>query len=62
MELPVDVFSRLVSVKTEKGIKSRDPADNKILECAIVTEVDYIISGNQDLLVMKEVKERLAVG
>ncbi len=49
-------FSRLVSVKTEIGIKSRDPSDNKILECAIASEVDYIISGDQDLLVMKEVE------
>ena len=49
-------FSRLVSVKTKIGIRSRDPADNKILECAIASEVDHIISGGQDLLVMKEVE------
>ena len=49
-------FSRLVSVNYKSDIKSRDPADNKILECAITSEVDYIISGDQDLLVMKEVE------
>ncbi|OYT44846.1 MAG: putative toxin-antitoxin system toxin component, PIN family [Candidatus Thorarchaeota archaeon] len=49
-------FSRLVSVKTKMGIKSRDPADNNILECAIASEVDYFISGDQDLLVTKEVE------
>ncbi|MBN1390213.1 MAG: putative toxin-antitoxin system toxin component, PIN family [Candidatus Thermoplasmatota archaeon] len=50
-------FSRLVSVKDRSDIKSRDPTDNKILECAIASEVDYIISGDQDLLVMKEVEQ-----
>ena len=44
-------FSRLVSV-TDKS----DTADNKIIECAITSEVDCIISGDQDLLVMKEVE------
>ncbi|MCU0799104.1 MAG: putative toxin-antitoxin system toxin component, PIN family [Candidatus Thermoplasmatota archaeon] len=47
-------FSKLVSVRTKIDIKSRDPADNKILECAIASEVDYIISGDQDILSMKE--------
>ncbi len=49
-------FSRFVSIKVKSDIKSRDPADNKILECAITSEVDYIISGDQDLLVMKVVE------
>lgn len=49
-------FSKLISVKTDIDIKSRAPSDNQILECAIVSEVDYIISGDQDLLVMKEVE------
>jgi putative PIN family toxin of toxin-antitoxin system len=49
-------FSKFISVKTDIDIKSRAPSDNKILECAIVSEVDYIISGDQDLLVMKEVE------
>lgn len=49
-------LSRLVSIKVKSEIKSRDPADNKILECAITSEVDYIISGDQDLLVLKEVE------
>lgn len=49
-------FSRLVSIKVKSDIKSRDPADNKILECAVVTNVDYIITGDEDLLVMKDVE------
>ncbi|MDG6225099.1 MAG: putative toxin-antitoxin system toxin component, PIN family [Candidatus Thermoplasmatota archaeon] len=49
-------FSRLVSIKVKSDIKSRDPSDNKILECAVVTNVDYIITGDEDLLVMKDVE------
>jgi len=49
-------FSRLIAVKNRSDVKSRDFADNKILECAIASEVEYIISGDRDLLVMKEVE------
>jgi putative PIN family toxin of toxin-antitoxin system len=38
--------------KIEKG--SRDIDDNIILECGIMGRVDYIISGDDDLLVLKE--------
>jgi len=33
---------------------SRDKADNKYLECGITADVDYIISGDIDLLELKE--------
>ena len=32
----------------------RDERDNKFLECAESAKVDYIISGDEDLLVLKE--------
>jgi len=32
----------------------RDPKDDKILECAVVAGADYIVSGDNDLLDMKE--------
>src|SRR3989338_9286562 len=32
----------------------RDEKDNKFLECAESAKVDYIISGDEDLLVLKE--------
>ena len=34
----------------------RDPADNKFLECAVSEKVDYIVSGDKDLLDLKEVR------
>jgi putative PIN family toxin of toxin-antitoxin system len=35
---------------------SRDNDDNKILQCAIDGDVDFIITGDNDLLVIKEYK------
>jgi len=32
----------------------RDPGDDKYLECALAAGADYIISGDRDLLVLKE--------
>ena len=34
----------------------RDPKDNKFLECAEHTKADYLVSGDKDLLVLKEYK------
>ena len=34
----------------------RDSEDNKILECAEITKADYIVSGDRDLLVLKQHK------
>ena len=32
----------------------RDSEDNKILECALLANADYIITGDADLLILKE--------
>ncbi|GHU75151.1 hypothetical protein FACS189461_0860 [Spirochaetia bacterium] len=42
----------LVTEKIQNG--SRDVDDNVILECGITGNVDYIITGDDDLLVLKE--------
>ena len=34
----------------------RDPEDDRILGCALSGEVDYLITGDEDLLVMKQFK------
>jgi len=31
-----------------------DPSDNKILECALEAEADYIVSGDRHLLDLRE--------
>ena len=30
----------------------RDPKDNQFLECAVEAEVDYLVTGDQDLLIL----------
>jgi hypothetical protein len=37
-------------------IIKEDPADNRVLECAVAGEASYIISGNDHLLNVKEYK------
>jgi hypothetical protein len=37
-------------------IIKEDPADNRVLECAVAGEASYIISGNDHLLKIKEYK------
>lgn len=41
------VFSKIVIPKSQVSVIKDDPADNKILECAIEGEVDYIVSGDK---------------
>ncbi|MDI6720960.1 MAG: putative toxin-antitoxin system toxin component, PIN family [Candidatus Aenigmarchaeota archaeon] len=45
--------SVIVSGKKVNVIKA-DPDDNKILECALVSGADYIVSGDKHLLNIKE--------
>lgn len=35
---------------------SRDPTDDKFLECAVAGAADYIVSGDADLLSLREVQ------
>lgn len=45
----------------KKGIKisgvCRDKDDDPILECALASDADYIVSGDRDLLTIKEYKD-----
>lgn len=40
-------------------IRSRDPKDDKLLSCALSADVDYLITGDEDLL---ELKNNAALG
>lgn len=42
--------ARFVQVTSKVGIVNEHPADNKILECALAADADYIISGDKHLL------------
>jgi len=34
----------------------RDPRDNLVLECALAGKADFIVTGDEDLLVLKKFK------
>ncbi|HEV2329957.1 MAG TPA: putative toxin-antitoxin system toxin component, PIN family [Verrucomicrobiae bacterium] len=47
-------FLRLVKIPKVLDAVPRDPEDNMVLECAIEEHAKYIVSGDNDLLVLKE--------
>ena len=59
-QTPNEIIQKIISVSNivmgEKlGIKAcRDDKDNKLLECAILAKADYLVSGDEDLLVLKK--------
>src|SRR5512142_78516 len=48
----IEEASTLVVPTKIRSRSSRDPADAKILECALATDADYIVTGDDDLLVL----------
>jgi uncharacterized protein len=47
-------FLRMVQIPGLLAAVSRDPEDNMVLECAVEGGAQYIVSGDNDLLVLKE--------
>ena len=48
---------RAVIVQPTTPIRqSRDPADDKFLECAVAGQADYVVSGDADLLTLEEIR------
>jgi len=48
-----EISCRVTSLGIIQGV-CRDSDDDKILECAVLGDVDFIISGDSDLLSLKE--------
>ncbi|MDD5621849.1 MAG: putative toxin-antitoxin system toxin component, PIN family [Actinomycetota bacterium] len=48
----VNILYRPISIKIE--IIKDDPDDNKFIECAVTNRADYIISGDNHLLNLRE--------
>jgi len=46
--------ARLVHISGVLSGACRDPKDHIILECAVVAEADFIVSGDNDLLVLEQ--------
>ena len=49
-------ISNIIDPKIKLSIIKEDPDDNKILECALSANVDYIVSNDKHLLKLKEYK------
>jgi uncharacterized protein len=54
MELLLEEEAELVMLGSVTANASRDDDDNRILETALIGNCDHIISGDKDLLVLKE--------
>ena len=55
--VPLRLRRRAVLVRPEVTIRmSRDPTDDKFLECAISGDADYVVSADADLLSLRDVR------
>ncbi len=52
----ISAVANVVDVKIKVDI-SRDPDDDKFIECALQANVDYLVSGDDDLKDIKQVKD-----
>ena len=50
------LFAKLVEPKQKVDIVKDDPDDNKVIECAIESSSDYIVTYDRHLLKLKEYK------
>ena len=57
VEVSLKEISNLVEPKKTISIISRDPADNRILECALESKADFIVSGDKHLLALCKFKK-----
>jgi len=46
--------ARTVTPRVELNVIKEDPPDNRVLECAVSAGADYIVSGDKDLLRLKQ--------
>lgn len=51
--LKIRIISTLVQVVEKLSVITRDPQDNKILECALSGNADLIVTADQDLIKLK---------
>jgi putative PIN family toxin of toxin-antitoxin system len=50
----LDLIANFVSPKAKLDIMKKDPQDNMVLECAIESKADFILSGDTHLLELSE--------
>lgn len=47
-------YATTVPVTTKLSVVKKDPDDDKILECAVSCDADYVVTGDKHLLDLKE--------
>jgi putative PIN family toxin of toxin-antitoxin system len=50
----VSQITTFIKTPTELDIVKEDPSDNRILECALAADVDFIVSGDEHLLSLEK--------
>lgn len=56
MRETIDLLIRIADIvePTERLAVCRDPADDRVLECAVAGDVEMIVTGDEDLLCLEE--------
>src|SRR3989338_5494796 len=54
-------INALIVNPTHKIQACRDPEDNKILEAAVSSNADFIVTGDKDLLTIKKIKNTIII-
>ena len=50
-------YSQITERKIKVSVIKEDPADDKVLECALACKADFIVSGDNHLLKLKEFRD-----
>lgn len=50
----ITTAARTVKTSVQLDVIKEDPPDNRILECAVSAGADYIVTGDKDLLRLKQ--------
>jgi uncharacterized protein len=53
----IDVISTFVLPLTDTPVEIRDPKDQKVLNAALAGNADYLVTGDEDLLALRDEKE-----
>lgn len=53
----ITVNSSITEEKIKLNVVKKDSSDNKIIECAFISNVDYIVSGDKHLLDLKQYRK-----
>ena len=47
-------YAEIIEIREKLDVVKEDPDDNKIIECAVSSNADYIVTGDNHLLKIKE--------